>query len=200
MNKIITIGREFGSGGRELGRRLAEELGIAYYDREIITEIAKRTDLSEQYVQSVMENKPTLSYPIHTSMSFSVLPYSSYIGSSLSIYEEQQKLLKELAEKSDCLIVGRCADYILRDYNPYKIFVYAEPHSKIARCRSKMNESESFTDKQIAKRIAKIDKNRAKYYTFFTGQKWGDKLNYNLCVNTTDCDISQIVPHIAKML
>ena len=70
MNKIITIGREFGSGGRELGRRLAEELGIAYYDREIITEIAKRTDLSEQYVQSVIENRPTLSYPIHTSMSF----------------------------------------------------------------------------------------------------------------------------------
>jgi cytidylate kinase len=200
MSKIITIGREFGSGGRELGKRLAQELNIAYYDWEIVSEIAKRTELSEEYVQSVIEKHPMVAYPIHTGISFSPLYYNVHIGNNSAIYQEQKKLLIELAEKGDCVIVGRCADYILRDYNPFRIFVYADINSKVERCRKKGNEHEHLTDKQLIKHIKKVDKQRARYYSFYTGTVWGDKLNYDLMLNTTGVDIKEVVPHIAKML
>ena len=109
MRKIITIGREFGSGGRELGRRLSEHLGIAYYDQEIIAEIAKRTALSEAYVRQITENRPLTSFPIHFGGRFCALP-DPLLQQSISIYSEQHRLLCELAEKSDCILVGRCAD------------------------------------------------------------------------------------------
>ena len=92
-NKIITIGREFGSGGRELGQKLAESLGIAYYDKEIITEIAKRTELSERYIKSIVERKPVFTYPIHSGRSFMSLN-TSYVIQSSAVYNEQCNLLK----------------------------------------------------------------------------------------------------------
>ncbi|HIX63567.1 MAG TPA: cytidylate kinase-like family protein [Candidatus Mediterraneibacter colneyensis] len=143
MNRIITIGREFGSGGRELGRRLSEELKIAYYDQEIIT---------------------------------------------------------EMAQKSDCVIVGRCADYILREYEPFRMFVYADMESKMARCRQKASEEEKMEDKELKQHILGIDRKRAKYYQFYTGHKWGDKLNFDLCINTSRTVIKEIVPALAKLL
>ena len=200
MNKIITIGREFGSGGRELGKRLAEELNIAYYDWEIVQEIARRTSLSEEYVHSIIERQPITSFPIHTGISFSPAYYQLHVGHNVEIFQEQKKLLKELAEKGDCVIVGRCADYILRNYNPFRIFVYADMKSKLNRCRKNEPKHEHLTDKKLVKYIKKIDKQRSRYYTFYTGLVWGDKLNYDLCVNTTDMNIEDVVPHIAKML
>ena len=200
MNKVITIGREFGSGGRELGKRLAEELGFAYYDWEIVTELAKRTKLSEEYVKIIIERRPIVSFPIHTGKSLTSLYYDVHTDHNTSVYQEQIKLLKEFAEKSDCVIVGRCADYILKEYNPYRIFVYADTNSKVARCRLNGDEHEHLTDKQLKRHIKKVDKHRSKYYTFYTGQKWGDKLHYDLCINTTGIEIEDIVPHIAKML
>lgn len=198
MNKIITIGREFGSGGRELGRRLSEELGIAYYDQEIISEIAKRTSLSEQYVQAISEKRPSFSYPIHIQHSFypGVNPVFEH---SLSVYKEQSQIIKEAAEKSDCIIVGRCADYILKDYNPLRLFVYADMDSKIKRCREKAPEGEHLSDKELKQQIKSIDKRRAKYYEFYTEHTWGDKLNYDLCINTTQTVIKEIVPVIARL-
>lgn len=198
MNRIITIGREFGSGGRQLGRRLAEELGYAYYDKEIITEIAKRTELSEEYVHDVVGRKPTFSYPIHVGRTFmSINTLQVMEGGAL--YAEQCKLLKELAERSDCIIVGRCADYILKDYDPYKIFVYADIRSKIERCRSYESEGQK-TDKELRRYIKRIEKNRAENYEFYTGKKWGDKLNYDLCINTTSRDIDKIAVHVANLI
>ena len=198
MNKIITIGREIGSGGRELGRRLSEELGIAYYDQEIISEIAKRTSLSEQYVQAISEKRPSFSYPIHIQHSFypGVNPVFEH---SLSVYKEQSQIIKEAAEKSDCIIVGRCADYILKDYNPLRLFVYADMDSKIKRCREKAPEGEHLSDKELKQQIKGIDKRRAKYYEFYTEHTWGDKLNYDLCINTTQTVIKEIVPVIARL-
>lgn len=198
MNKIITIGREFGSGGRELGRRLSEELGIAYYDQEIISEIAKRTSLSEQYVQAISEKRPSFSYPIHIQHSF--YPGANPVFEhSLSVYKEQSQIIKEAAEKSDCIIVGRCADYILKDYNPLRLFVYADMDSKIKRCREKAPEGEHLSDKELKQQIKGIDKRRAKYYEFYTEHTWGDKLNYDLCINTTQTVIKEIVPVIARL-
>ena len=201
---IITIGREFGSGGRELGRYLAEIMGYAYYDREIIVEIAKRTSLSEKYIQHITEQKHVIPFPIHTGRTFwAVLP-----DYNQSVQQEQHSIIQEMASKSDCVIVGRCADYILRERRPFRLFVYSDMESKIARCRK--NESadypegahseaaENLTDKELTRRIEQINKGRADYYEFYTGQKWGDKEYYDLCVNTSGRDIKVLAEVIAK--
>ena len=107
MNRIITIGREFGSGGRELGYRIAEKLQIAYYDQEIITEIAKRTALSEDYIRQIEERRPIMHFPIHTGHSFYLTSEPSFYP-EFSIYTKQHELLRELSCKSDCIIV--CMD------------------------------------------------------------------------------------------
>lgn len=198
MNKIITIGREFGSGGREFGRRLAEELNYEYYDKEIITEISKHTSLSEEYVKEVLEKKPHNLYPITIGQSMAF--FNDYQNKQIqSIYSAQCEILKYLADKGDCVIVGRCADYILKEYNPYRIFVYASMNSRVKRCLSRKNDDEDLSEKKLVKYIKKVDKDRSKYYEFFTYQKWGDKENYDLCVNTTNVEIKEIVKVISKI-
>lgn len=198
MNKIITIGREFGSGGREFGRRLAEELNYEYYDKEIITEISKHTSLSEEYVKEVLEKKPHNLYPITIGQSMAF--FNDYQNKQIqSIYSAQCEILKYLADKGDCVIVGRCADYILKEYNPYRIFVYASMDSRVKRCLSRKNDDEDLSEKKLVKYIKKVDKDRSKYYEFFTYQKWGDKENYDLCVNTTNVEIKEIVKVISKI-
>lgn len=200
MGRIITIGREFGSGGRELGRRLAEALHIEYYDREILTEISKHTSLAEEYIQSVVERNPHGLLPITIGRSFAYVEDYAF-KQAQAVYQAQSKIVRELAEKSDCVIIGRCADYILRDMKPFRIFVYADLESRICRCMDYRQESEKdLTEKEMKKEILNVDKSRAKYYEFYTGLKWGDKLNYDLCVNTSGAVIKQIVPAIAKML
>ena len=199
MNKIITVGREFGSGGRELGRRLSETLGIAYYDQEIIIEIVKRTSLSKEYVQTIEEHRPVISFPIHIGRSF-YPAIDPVFEQNMAVYQEQAKVIEEMAAKSDCVIVGRCADYVLREQNPFRLFVYADMESKMKRCRAKGPEDEKLTDRELKQKIQGIDKKRAKYYEFYTGNKWGDKLNFDLCINTTQTQIKEIVPAIAKLL
>ena len=198
MNRIITIGREFGSGGRELGRRLSEELGFAYYDQEIISEIAQRTEMSEQYVQSIVEHQPLFSFPIHIGRSFYPAP-TPVFDQSMSVYQEQARIITEMAQKSDCVIVGRCGDYILKEYEPFRMFVYADMESKMKRCRQKASEEEKMSDKELKQHILGIDKKRAKYYVFYTGHKWGDKLNFDLCINTSRTVIKEIVPAVARL-
>ena len=196
MGKIITIGREFGSGGRELGRKLAEELGWEYYDKEIITEIAKKTSLSEKYVQSVIENNPHDLFPITVAHTFSYVDVYS-IQQKQAIYKEKEEVLKEMATKSNCVIVGRCSEHILKEFNPFKIFVYADMDSKIKRCLERNTGRNDLTVKKVKKYIKSIDKKRAKYHKFFTGKTWGAKLNYDICVNTTNANISEIAKHLA---
>lgn len=199
-NKIITIGREFGSGGRELGRLIAERLNYAYYDREIISEIAKRTSLSEKYIQNIAEHKPVIPFPIHTGRTFwAVIP-----DYGQEIQKEQHDIIREIASKSDCVIVGRGADYVLRELKPFRLFVYSDIESKIRRCRenggSDYENGESMTEKELRKRIEQINKARADYYEFYTGQRWGDKSNYDLCINTTNItDITKLSEAVTKI-
>ena len=134
MNRIITIGRQFGSGGRELGRRVAQALDIAYYDREIVTEIVNRTQLSEAYVQQVVEHRPNPLYPITIGQSFPLLLDPTW-EMNRSIYREQTNVILEMAKKSDCVIVGRCADDILKDHHPLRLFVYAQMEHRLRRTR-----------------------------------------------------------------
>lgn len=198
MNRIFTIGREFGSGGREFGRRLAEELNIEYYDKEIITEITKRTSLSEQYVNEVIERKPHSLYPIAVGHTISY--FNNYQISQLqTLYSAQCEIITDLAKRSDCVIIGRCADYILRDMKPYRIFIYADIESRIKRCMERSSAGEHYTEKEMKKHILRVDKERAKFYEYFTDSKWGEWKNYDLCINTTNTVIKEIVPLIAKM-
>lgn len=199
MNKIITIGREFGSGGREVARKLAEALGIEYYDKEIVEEISKKTELSEKYVKQVIEHDPHSLFPITVGHTFAYIHHYG-IERQQSVYTAQSEVIKQMAEKSDCIIVGRCADYILKDYNVTKIFIYSDMEHKIARCKTHADVSEHFTDKQLRKHIKDVDKNRARYYRFYTGQEWGDKLNYDICINTAKMEIDKIIPMLVKML
>ena len=181
MNQIITISREFGSGGRELGRRLSEHLGCAYYDQEIVQEIAKRTELSEKYVQQVIGHRPISSFPIHIGRSFRLMP-DPHLEQSCNIYREQCSILREMAAKSDCVIVGRCADYILRDKpGLVRVFVSADWDARVQRvCRR-----DSVTEKEAVEKIRKMDKTRASYYNFHTDRKWDSAENYDLCVSSS---------------
>ncbi|MBR2871325.1 MAG: cytidylate kinase-like family protein [Clostridia bacterium] len=199
MNKVITIGREFGSGGRELALKLSEALGYEYYDREIIEEISKRTELSEKYVQQVVEHDPHSHFPITVGHTFSYLHHYG-IERQQAVYREQCEVIKKMADTSNCIIVGRCADYILKDYNPLKLFVYSDIDHKIKRCKERADVCEHYTDKQLKKYIKEVDKNRARYYRFYTGNEWGDKLNYDICINMATTDIDKVVAMLVKML
>lgn len=197
MNKIVTISREFGSGGREIGKRLADELGFRYYDREIITEIAKETGMSEEYIQNISE-KGVYPYPFQFAKSFAI--YSGVQSNQTEILVVQTKILKEIAEKGNCIIVGRGANAILKDYNTMNIFVYADMESKINRCHKKAKKDEKITDKEMEKKITEIDNARKNFHKIISNLEWGDKSNYHLCINTTNVEIKAIIPSLAKYI
>ncbi len=199
MNRIITIGREFGSGGRELARRLSEKLGYAYYDQEILREIASRTKLSESYVQAIVEHSPITSFPIHVVRSFHPV-MSPMMDQTNKVCQEQTAIIREMAEKSDCIIVGRCADYILREFKPLRIFVFADMSEKILRCREKAGDADTLSDKELEKQIKSIDRNRKKYYDFYTGQEWGNRSNYDILINTTNIPIESAARELCGLI
>lgn len=195
--KIITISREFGSGGRELGKRLADHLGFDYYDREIITAIAKKYELDENYVEEALSHDLLKDIPITYSQTLSyMIPCTPYSTSLL--LAEQQKVIQMLADRRDCIIVGRSADVILENYHPFRLFIYADMASKIQRCRERASCDEHLNDRELARDIRKVDKARASHHELFSEISWGDKSGYDLCVNTTHVDIPALVPHIAK--
>ena len=196
MTKIITVSREFGSGGRELGKRLADELGFSYLDREIVTQLAEQTGMDENYLDHQLESSTVrVRYPIHYAQSFSQLAAVS--DTAVHIRSLQTKLIRDFAAKGDCVFVGRAADALLEDRNPFKLFVYADQESKIARCRARADDSESYTDKEIIRHMKRIDKLRAEYHDIISSKSWGDKTAYHLCVNTTGVSIRTVIPAIA---
>ncbi len=199
MNKVITISREFGSGGREFGRRLAEELGFDYYDKEIISEIAKKTSMSEEFIREVTDKKPHNLFPITFGHTFIYIDNYYPLHQANDIYIEQNNIIKEMAQRSNCIIIGRCADYVLEDKDPFRIFIYADMESKVKRCKERAPEGEDLSDKELRKKINSVNKGRAQYYEYYTGRNWGDKLNYDLCINTTNANIKELVEVVAKL-
>ena len=196
MRKIITISREFGSGGRELGKRLAEHLGLDYFDGEIVEELSKETNLDKDYLTGKLE-KAVAHYPASVARSFSRIAGAS---NSAMLIAKQQKVIKALAQDKDCVIVGRGADSVLADMKPYKIFVYADMSSKIARCKSRMEGGEAASDKTVERQIKSVDKNRKALNDLYSSHVWGDKSGYNLCVNTTGMVIKDIIRSIAEII
>ena len=195
---IITISREFGSGGRELGKRLADELGYAYYDKEIVTAIAEKHQLDEHYVTYALEGGTFRNFPVHFGRTFSYSP--TLMANETHLFAEQNKLLREFAAAGNCVVVGRAADVILREYMPFNLFVYADMPSKIKRCQERAQEEEQLSAKEMEKRIKKIDTDRKRYHGLISEIPWGDKRGYHLCINTTDREIKSLVPTVAQYI
>lgn len=194
--KIITISREFGSGGRELGKRLADVLGFDYYDGEIISAIAKNSGLDEGYVENVLNNHGWQQFPI---------TFRSTIGSSaymqvnkINLLLEQRKVIEGIAALGkDCIIVGRNADVILQEYQPFSIFVCADMEAKVKRCEERAPEGERLTQKELIRKMKQIDKARSQTKEMLTGVKWGQRDAYHLTINTTAWDIKELAPVVA---
>lgn len=196
MKKIITISREFGSGGRELGKCLSDILGIAYLDKEIVEAVANETNMSSDYLNTKLESGDLIKgYSVAHSFS-----HISQISNSARLLATQHKIIKKLASQGDYIIVGRGADAILSELSPFKIFVYAYMPSKIERCKQREQQNENLTDKQIERNIQSIDKSRKTIHDLYSPYAWGDKRGYHLCVNTSQVNIKDIAPIIAEYI
>ncbi len=197
---IITIGRQFGSGGRYVGRLLAEKLGIPFYDKELLSEAAKQSGICEEIFEE-HDEKPTRSllFSLVTGMQHHMGTGNFYMDMPLNhrIFLAQFDAIRKLAEEGSCVIVGRCADYVLRE-NPdtVSIFVKADMHSKIQRAVTYYGvEKDKAED-----RIRKADKQRASYYNYYATATWGDVDNYDLVVDTGALGVEGAVELIVKFL
>ena len=176
--RIITISREFGSGGRFIGEEVAKKLGITYYDKNIISEIAEKSGLSPEYIQESAELSPKKGLFAYA------LAGRDITGKSVEdmVYEAQRKVILELAEKESCVIIGRNADFILRDWNDVlNVFIHGDMPEKIQRIMDLHNVEEQ----EAVKMMADTDKRRMTNYNFYTDQKWGKASNYTLCLNSS---------------
>lgn len=193
--RIITVSREFGSGGRELGKRLADALGVPCYDQQILDMIAQKKNMNRNYVAHASEKDILLLYP-STIGKHIIAP--NYAGlQSVQIMAAQKKLIEELAAQGDCVIVGRCADLILKDEHPLNIFVYADHASKVARCMARADESEKLSPAQLVRKMKDIDNSRASHRALYTNSRWGSRESYHLCVNTSGKEIKALIPGLA---
>ena len=193
---IITIGRQFGSGGREIGIALAKELGIKFYDKEMLKRAAKESGLCEELFES-HDEKPTNSFLYSLVMDTYSLGFSTGSFSDMPINHKvflaQFDTIKKIASEESCVMVGRCADYALEEFdNVINIFVYADLDKRIEKIANELNVS-----KQKAKDIVtKNDKRRASYYNYYTNKEWGAANSYDLCINSSKIGIEGTVKAI----
>ncbi len=198
MNKrVITIGREFGSGGREIGVELARRLDIPFYDKELLKLASEESGLAEVFLEANEEKTPGL---LGSSLSRAAL--SAFYQPTLSdtIFLEQSKVIRMLAAKGPCVIVGRCSDYVLRDQDSADIFVTASMEFRIRRHRDMGREGADGSDEAIEKYIREADKQRRKYYEHYTGRNWGRVENYHLCLFTDKVGVQGAVETILTYL
>ncbi len=184
-NLIITIGRQSGSGGKEIGQKVAEKLGVKCYDKELLALAAKESGLCEELFQS-HDEKPTKSFLYSLVMDSYSFGYTSsgYMDMPINhkIFLAQFEAIKALADREPCVIVGRCADYALEDYpNRVSIFVTGDDKAKIKRLAERNNVTEAKA-KEI---MMKTDKERSSYYNYYSSKKWGEGRSYALCVNSS---------------
>ena len=177
--RIITISREFGSGGRFIGEEVAKKLGIAYYDKNIIGQIAEKSGLSPEYIQENAELSPKKGLFAYAFSGRDIT------GKSVEdmVYEVQRNIILELAEKEPCVIIGRNADYILKDRDDVlNVFIHGDMPEKIQRITHLYNVGEQ----EAVKMMADTDKRRMANYNFYTEQNWGKASNYTLCLNSSE--------------
>ncbi len=199
---IITISREFGTGGHEVGRKLADKLGIKFYDNELINIAAQKMGFNENYVRDNEETIPDFSF---SGMFSGVTAYTA--SPADRIQEHQFETIREIASKESCVIVGRAADYILKDEpNCVSIFVFAPLESRLKRLSQDTAHykaylpEESYTREQLLKAVKYIDKQRRKFYEFYTENQWGERDVYDLLINTDRTGIDGAVEVIATYI
>lgn len=178
LDKVITISREFGSGGRELGIKLAKELKVPFYDKELIGLSAEECGLSEEKFLNYFEKIPVLQNTLENQL---YNPFSVFyeIPMSDQVFLAQTRVIKKLAEQGPCIIVGRCADRVLED--SINLFIYAKMEDRLKR----MNSLNTGTEPEIMEhKIREVDKKRKEYYQYYTGCEWGKAQNYHLCLDS----------------
>ena len=195
-NRIITIARQYGSGGKTVGQMLAKDLGIDCYDREILRMASDDSGLNLQMFGNPDERRRNtfLTRAIKKVYKGEVIPPDSDdFASSDNLFNYQAKIIKDLAEKESCVIVGRCADYVLKD-NPNVVSVFVHADEKF--CLDRAMERNSMTEKEMKKYIEKTDKFRGDFYRYHTGHEWADARNYDLCLNSGKLGFQKCVEEI----
>ena len=197
-NTIITIARQYGSGGHDIGEKLAEELKIPFYDKELLERAAKDSGFCQEIFENYDE-KPTNSFLYslvmdtysmgHSTAAFAEMPLNH------KIFLAQFNAIKDIAKEGPCVIVGRCADYALADFpNVVNVYLYADMQSRIARIARRHD----VTDAKAKDLIQKTDKSRASYYNYYTNKKWGEATGYDLCLNTASLGIDGTIHMIRE--
>ena len=195
---IITIARQYGSAGREIGERIGEILGIPVYDKQIITDAATKGNLNEEVIKNADETAAnSLLYTL--AMGSNVLGATMHFGYKMPLNDKlfilQSEVIKEYAEAGSCVVIGRCADYVLRDQeNVLRLFIYGDLDHREARVRERHPEIKS---SQVIDVINKTDKRRSTYYNFYTGNKWGKYDNYDIAINSSTLGIEGTAKLIA---
>ena len=189
MNTIITIGRQFGSAGREIGEKVAEYFGIKCYDKELLTRAAQESGFCEEMIQN-HDERPTNSFLYNLVMDTYSFGYnaSSFVDMPIShkVFLAQFDAIKKIADEGPCVLVGRCADYALESYpNVVSIFIRADMEDRIRRVATRLD----LTDAKAKDLINKTDKKRASYYNYYTNKKWGEAASYELCLNSSELGV-----------
>ena len=199
---VITIERQYGSGGRITGMRLAEELGIHYYDEEILKMTSETSAIGEQYFRladekagnnllyrTVTNMKPELSAPVKD---------GHRLTSPENLFSFQSEVIRKLAESENCIIIGRCGNYVLQDQldDVVRIFVYADTVTRVRR----VMDVDKVDEEEALRRMKKIDKERTEYHKYFTGRNWMDMENYDLPINASRIDYDQMIKLIKDYL
>ena len=199
-NRIVTIARQFGSGGREIGEELSKKLGVKFYDKELISIAAKESNIAPEIFENVDE-KATNSLLYSLSLGLYSFSNTYSVGDNLPVNDKlyilQHKIIKKVADEGPCVIVGRCADHILRDRNDVlRVFIYADLDFRVKRAIDLKGVKPSKAEQVVQK----TDKSRSNYYNFYSGKKWGLTENYDLCINRTKLTCEQVADIIESYL
>jgi cytidylate kinase len=202
MNTIITIGRQFGSGGREIGIKVAEYFGIQFYDKELLTRAAKESGFAQEMIQD-HDERPTTSFLYNLVMDTYSFGYnsSSFVDMPIShkIFLAQFDTIKKIADEGPCVIVGRCADYALADYkNVVNVFIHADEEDKIQRVMERYPDITT-RDKAL-EMLLKKDKQRQSYYNYYSSKKWGRSDTYDLTINSSCLGVDGTVKLITQFV
>lgn len=197
---VITIARQYGSGGRTIGEMLAKDMGIHYYDKELLKLASEDSGINERLFANADEQvKSTRLFKIARNVYNGELipPESDDFTSNQNLFNYQAKIIKKLASEESCVMVGRCADFILKDYdNVLSVFIHAPKDYCMEQAAKKIN----LTGRELEKYILKTDKKRGDYYKHFTGTEWTDARNYDLCLNSSKLGFERCVEEIKAYL
>jgi len=197
---VITIARGYGSGGRTIGKMLAQELGIPYYDRDLLRLASDDSGINQDLFAKADEKlKKSLLFKIASNVYKGELiaPDSDDFVSNDNLFNYQAKIIKELANTESCIIIGRCADFVLKDYdNVAKVFV----HAPLSDCINTLKGMTGKPEKELEKQITSIDKHRSEYYKYYTGRDWEDAKNYDLCLNSSQLGFEKCVEIVKSYL